>query len=222
VLRAARAEVGRRAAAGGPPWALDADRLAVLVEADPGAGAALDAAAAEARRGYADDEPHGPRARRRARLDCARVAVDELLLAGELVPDGPGRVVLPGFGASTWRALGALRAGASGAERAWAAAVAAEPLSDLGDLAPAGLRDATRDPRLAPLARALHAREAERQDVRDALIRAEAAARHAEGRGLARSLGTIAADAALLGEALAAADRDVAALWDAGVRRARG
>lgn len=225
VLRAARAEVGRRAAAGGPPWALDADRLAVMVEGDPAARGALDAAVAaavpESPFGGPDPES-GPRAARRARIDRARAAVDELLLAGELSPDGPGRVVLPGFGASTWRALGVIRAGAVGPEGAWAAAVAREPLADLGDAAPPGARDLTRDPRLDATARALHAREAVRQDIRDALIRAEAAARHAEGRGLADSLATIAADVARLEAALHAADHDAAALWEAGLRRAGG
>ena len=55
----------------------------------------------------------------------------------------------------------------------WAAAVAAEPLADLGDAAPGGLRGGR--PRLAPAAVALHAWEARRQDVRNALIAAEAA-----------------------------------------------
>ncbi|WP_217924058.1 hypothetical protein [Miltoncostaea oceani] len=225
VLRAARVEVGRRAAAGGPPWALDADRLAAVVEGDPAARGALDAAVAAAGAEGPFDGPGpepGPRAARRARVEAARAAVDELLLAGELAPDGPGRVVLPGFGASTWRALGIIRAGVAGPEGAWAAAVAREPLGDLGDAAPAGTGGGPRDPRLDGTARALHAREAARQDLRDALIRAEAAARHAAARGLDDSLATIAADVAALEAALRAADRDAAALWEAGLRRARG
>ena len=217
-LAAARAEVARRAAAGGPPDALDAGRLAAALEADPACRADLDAAVVATRRDLAFDAPpeiRGPRAERRARHDAALAAIDELLLAGELVPDGPGRVMLPGFGPATWRALDALRT-RSGPAAAWAAAVAAMPLADLGDAAPADLRDLPADPRLAAPARRLLARQAERQDLRDALIRVGAAARHAAGRGLDDSLASIERDAASLAAALARADADLAAMWEAG------
>lgn len=222
VLRAVRREVGRRAAAGGPTEALDAERLARRVEADPEADALLDAAVAEARREFAYDAPPevtGPRARRRARTDRALAAVDELLLAGELAPDGPGRVVLPGFGASTWRAAALLRAGAGGAERAWAAAVVAEPFADLGPDAPAAPDP---DPRLLAPARAVHAREAARQDVRDALIRAEAAARDVAARGGRDGVRALRDDVRALEAALAGIDAALAACWEAGLRRAEG
>jgi len=223
VLRAAREEIGRRAAAGGPPWPLDADRLAGLVEADPAARGILDAAVVEARFVHdAPDDTPGARRARRERHDRAREAVDELLLVGELAPDGPGRVVLPGFGPSTWGALATLRAGARGPEAAWAAALVHDPLADLGDAAPAALTGVPRDPRLAPLARDVHAHEAARQDARDALLRAEAAAGHAAARGLVASLATIRADMALLGAALDDADAAVADLRRRGLARAAG
>ncbi len=183
------------------------------VEADPAARGDLDAALEALRRRHpmADPAGEGPRAARRARLDVALGAVDELLLAGELAPDGPGRVLLPGFGPATWRALRETGA--------WAAAVAAGPLADLGDAAPPGLSRPA-DPALADAARRLLARQAERQDLRDALIRAEASARHAAGRGLQDSLAALERDVGGLQAALDAADADLAALWEAGLRRA--
>ncbi len=222
MLRAARDETGRRAAAGGPPSALEADRLVALLEADPAGRAVLDAATGSEPPSDPTPEERGPRAERRRRRDRALAAIDELLLAGELAPDGPGRVVLPGFGASTWRALDALRAGAGGAEAAWAAALVRDPFADLGDAAPAVAEGPPPDRRLVDLAREVHAHEAARQDMRDALIRAEAAATRTAARGPAESLASIRDDMAALGAALAATDAAVAALWRAGLARAGG
>jgi hypothetical protein len=216
-LAAVRAEVGRRAAEGGPGDALDADAIAAALEADPACRADLEAAAA-ARAELADElvgGVTGPRASRRARRDAALAAVDELLVAGELAPDGPGRVVLPGFGPATWRAIAVLRAG-GGPEGTWAATVAAGPLADLGAAAPRELVAHPADPRRAGAARRLLARQADRQDLRDALIRAGGAARHATTKGYRDSLAAIEREAAALAAEIARADADIAALWDAG------
>lgn len=223
LLRAAREEVARRVAAGARGAAIDADRLAAEVAADPASHALIDAAVAAARRadpGEAPPPPPGARATRRDRVDGARAAIDELLLAGELAPDGPGRVVLPGFGPSTWRALALLRAGAGGADRAWARAIAGQPLADIGLIDPPARPTSPAGRRRARLARAVLAREAERQDLRDALLRAEAASEHAEARGLDDAVATIAADRRRLEAALAACDAAVASLWDEGRRQA--
>jgi hypothetical protein len=147
------------------------------------------------------------------------LAVGALVLMGELAADEPGRLMLPGFGPSTWRALAVLRGGGAGAEAAWAAAVAGPPLRDLGEDAPPGLvREA--EPRLAAAALRLLAVEAERHDVRNALVTAEAARATAAERGNAPGVRTLDEDLAALTRALEAADAAVAAIWDAGVRAA--
>ncbi len=218
-LAAVRAQVGRRAAEGGPGDALDAGAIAAALEADPACHADLEAAAA-AQAELADEPAGAPgaRASRRAHHDAALAAIDELLVAGELAPDGPGRVVLPGFGPATWRAIAVLHAGAGGDEASWAATLAAEPLADLGAAAPRELAAHPADPRRAGAAWRLLARQAERQDLRDALIRAGAAARHAAARGYGDSLAGIERDAAALAAHLARADADIAAMWEAGAR----
>ena len=221
-LAAARREIGRRAAAGSDDPTLRVDALAAAVEDDPRARRELDEAAAERRRVDRPEawwEVPGPRAAREARRAEAHHAIDALVLAGELLPDGPGRVRLPGFGATTWRALALLRAGAPGAEGRWAAAVAAEPLADLGDAAPPGLR-AEPDPRLAPAAVALHAWEARRQDIRNALMAAEAALATTLDAGHAQSARLLRDDLGELERALAAADSRIARAWEDGLREA--
>ena len=222
-LAAARREIGRRAGAGSRDPTMAIDRLAAAVEDDPGARRELDEAAAERRRADRPEawwEVPGPRAAREARRAEAHHAIDELVLTGELVLDGPGRVRLPGFGATTWRALALLRADARGAEGRWAAAVAAEPLADLGDAAPPALPGGRPDPRLASAAQTLHAWEARRQDVRNALIAAEAALATTLEGGHAESARLLRDDLRELEEALAAADSRIARAWEAGLRAA--
>ncbi len=221
-LAAARREIGRRAAAGSDDPTLRVNALAAAVEDDPRARRELDEAAAERRR---VDRPEawwdvpGPRAAREARRAEAHHAIDALVLAGELLPDGPGRVRLPGFGATTWRALALLRSGAAGSARRWAAAVAAEPLADLGEAAPPGLR-VEPDPRLAAAAVALHAGEAHRQDIRNALMAAEAALATTLDAGHAQSARLLRDDLGGLERALAAADSRIARAWEDGLREA--
>jgi len=138
---------------------------------------------------------------------------------GELAADEPDRLLLPGFGPSTWRAIAVLRQGGAGPEAAWAAAVADLPLRDLGDDAPPGLARPA-DPRLAEAALRLLAVEAQRQDVRNALVTAQASRATAAERGNEAGVRMLAEEAAALERALAAADAAVAAMWDAGVRAA--
>jgi hypothetical protein len=218
-----RREVGARAAAGRPDAGIATDALTALVEADPGSEAALAEALEERRRldplGPGADADPGPRERRAARRWEAHQAVGRLILAGELVPDGPDRVVLPGFGGSTWRAIAALE-GAPGPAREWALAVAAEPLADLGEAAPDGLRGAGGDARLAKEAADLHALEALRQDLRHALIGAEGGLGRALERGLADSAAALRAECDELTAHLVALDRAIAGAWDAGERAA--
>ena len=163
----------------------------------------------------------GAAAARRARADEVHHAVGALMLMGELAADEPGRLMLPGFGPSTWRAIAVLREGGGGPEAAWAAAVADLPLQDLGDEAPPGLHRAP-DPRLAEPALRLLAVEAQRQDVRNAVVTAEASRATAAERGNAPGVESIEEDLAALRRALDAADAAVAAIWDAGVRAAGG
>ncbi|MGD9697027.1 MAG: hypothetical protein AB7V42_15355 [Thermoleophilia bacterium] len=223
-LAAARRETGRLAASGTPDEGLARDALASRMEADPAVRRALDMAAADRLREHPADGPDpggGARAGRARRLAEAERALDDLILAGELVPDGPGRVRLPGFGRSTWRAIAALRAGVPAAERRWARAVAAEPAADLGDAAPAflaGLGPA--EPGLAAAARELLAWEALRQDARDALIRATAAAGAALEMGHDVSLRALAADCADIEARIRSIDAEIDARWRAGERRA--
>ena len=214
----------RAAAAGGRPEPdLTPERLAAALEADPTAREALQRAAVARRRAEPPEEPGGAtghRSERRARADEALLAVDALLLAGELVADGPGRLRLPGFGPSTWRAIAVLRAGASGPEGAWAAAVAARPAADLGAAAPAALRGLRADPALARTAAHLLSVEAERQDARHALITAEGALAQTLARGNDAGARLVASDCEALRTAIATADAAADALWTEGLRRA--
>jgi hypothetical protein len=218
-----RREVGARVAAGRPDAGIATDALTALVEADPGSEDALAEALEERRRldplGPGADADPGPRERRAARRWEAHQAIGRLVVSGEVVPDGPDRVVLPGFGGSTWRAIAAL-GDASGPAREWAQAVAAEPLADLGEAAPEGLRGVGTDGRLAKEAADLHALEALRQDLRHALIGAEGGMGRALERGLADSAAALRAECAELTANLEALDRAIAAAWEAGERRA--
>jgi hypothetical protein len=62
--------------------------------------------------------------------------------------------------------------------------------------------------------------EAQRQDVRNALVTAQAARATAAERGNAAGVRMLDEEAAALERALAAADAAVAAMWDEGVRAA--
>jgi hypothetical protein len=222
VLDALRGEVAGWAESGQGPREIAADRVARELADEPRLRPLLDAAVADEHRAdpFGPPPPEGPRARRAARAERVHATLDALVLAGQLVLDGPGRLALPGFGPSTWRAVAALRAGAAGPEARWAAAVAREPAGDLGDAAPAALRALDAPPALAGLARRVHAWEARRQDARDALLRAAAAEASAAGRGLSDSVESLRRDAAELEAVIAAADAAVARLWDEGLRRA--
>ena len=161
----------------------------------------------------------GPAAARRARADEVHHAVHALRLMGELAADEPGRLALPGFGPSTWRAIAVLRDGGTEPEEAWAAAVADLPLQDLGDEAPPGLARPA-DPRLGEGALRLLAVEAQRQDVRNALVTAEASRATAAERGNQAGVRMLDEEVGALERALEAADVAVAAMWDQGVRAA--
>lgn len=222
-LTAARREVGRRAAAGACDAVLAVDALAEAVEADPAAQADLEAAVAERRRQDPLGEAWratGARAERSRRLAEAGRAIGGLVLAGELSPDGPGRVRLPGFGGSTWRAVALLRAGAGGPEGRWAATVAAPPAADLGDACPAYMRGLRPDPALAPAAARMHRAEALRQDWRHALLTTAAAAGAAAGAGHAVEAEALRTECAGLEALIARADREIAAAWEAGLAAA--
>jgi hypothetical protein len=222
-LAAIRREVGHRAAAGEEDAGLAMDRVAAALEADPAGRALLDEA--ERRRWPLDapetgERPAGARAGRERRAAAAHRALGELVLAGELVPDGPSRVGLPGFGRSTWRAIALLREGAAGPPARWAAALAAGPAADLGEAAPPFLRSLEPPAGLAPAAARLHALEAHRQDARDALLRASASMGAAIEAGNDRGARSLRRDCDELEARIARLDAAIAAAWDDGLRRA--
>jgi hypothetical protein len=222
LLAAARRETGRRAGAGRDDPALELDALAAALEDDPSDRTAL--AAAETARRREDlveaDPPSGARALRERRAAEAHRAAGELILAGELVPDGPGRVRLPGFGGSTWRSIALLRGGVSGPARLLAEAVAAEPGADLGDAAPEFLRGLRLDRRLVDAARRIHVLEALRQDARDALLSAEAALAAALEAGHEDSARLLRDDCATLDARITEIDAAIGLAWEDGMRQA--
>lgn len=218
VLATARRAVADAVAAGGPEPDLTPARLVAALEADPAAREALDRAGAARRRREEPLDAPGtdPRSARRGREDEALRAVDALLLDGELQQDGPGRVRLPGFGPSTWRALAILARDPGGPDAAWAAAVAFHPLGDLGDAAPPGLRRAPPDADREAIALRILAMEAHRQDLRHALIGGEASAASARERGEEASARLLDADCATLRAAIEETDAAVAVAWREG------
>lgn len=224
VLTAARRIVGRAiAAARTRPPDLSVAAIAALLEEDDTARAGLDAAAGERLRSEVADDAtfaEGAAAARRRRADEVHYAVDRLVLQGELALDGPGRMALPGFGPSTWRAIAVLRERPGGEAERLAAAVAAPPLGDLGDAAPPELRELGPDPALARAARAILALDAERQDLRNALFTVESHLATAIERGNSVGARRVAADLVAVRDALDAADRAAAERWEAGLRAA--
>ena len=222
LLTAARREVGRAALTAPEAPSLSAERLADAVEADPETHADLERARLGRLRSdpwEAGDPADGARAERRGRLDAARRAIDGLVLAGELVHDGPGRLRLPGFGPATWRAVTLLRE--DGAD-AWARALVAEPAADLAAAAPDFLTGLARDPERNGLVQRMHAWEARRQDARDALLRALAAEATARERGLDDAARTIRADCDALEAEIRRCDDAIAAIWTAGSGESAG
>ncbi|MGE0026783.1 MAG: hypothetical protein AB7U07_06710, partial [Thermoleophilia bacterium] len=208
-------------AEGGGAPELSLDRLTAWLEDDPEARAALDAAAAERSRREVPEvaADTGAAAARRARADEVHHAVHALRLMGELAAEGPDRLQLPGFGPSTWRAIAILRRGEPGPEADWAAAVADLPLQDLGDEAPPGMARPA-DPRLGEGALRLLALEAQRQDVRNALVTAQSWRAAAAERGNEAGVRMQEEEAEALERALAAADAAIDTIWDDGVRAA--
>lgn len=222
MLAAARREIGRRAGAGRADPSIAVEALVAALEADPDDRAVLDAAehAHRAVEFLESGPPSGARALRERRAAEVHRAVGELILAGDLVSDGAGRVRRPGFGGTTWRAIALLRAGARGPERLLAAAVAAQPGSDLGPAAPPFLAGLRADPRLLDVARLLHALEAVRQDARVALLAAEAALAAAAERGQEDSARIVRADCASLAARIGDIDAAIESAWAAGLRQA--
>ena len=129
--------------------------------------------------------------------------------------------MLPGFGPSTCRALEVLRAGGDGPEARWATTVAVVSVENLGNEEPPYLRGLTPDPALAPTAREMLAVEARRQDLRNALITAEAVLAAATERRNVPGARAVAAECDVIRGALEKADVAVRDLWDAGVSAAR-
>jgi hypothetical protein len=136
------------------------------------------------------------------------------------VADGAGRVRLPGFGGTTWRAIALLRSGAQGPQRLLAEAVAAEPGDDLGPAAPPFMSGLRADPLLVESARRLHGLEALRQDARNALLAGAAALVSAVEGGHDESARLIRADCAVLEGRIAEVDAAIERTWEAGLRRA--
>jgi hypothetical protein len=214
--------VGGRAAAARDDPSLAVEGLAAAMESDAGDREALAAAELERRPTelLAGEPPSGARALRERRAAEAHRAVGELILAGELVADGAGRVRLPGFGGTTWRAIALLRSGAQGPQRLLAEAVAAEPGDDLGPAAPPFMSGLRADPLLVESARRLHGLEALRQDARNALLAGAAALVSAVEGGHDESARLIRADCAVLEGRIAEVDAAIERTWEAGLRRA--
>lgn len=214
-----RREVADRVAGGVEDAGARLDHVASVLDEDGAARAVLAAAAAERRR----RDPYGlgaiDRSPRQDRLDRAgevHDAAGDLVLARRLRPDGDGRVVLPGFGPATWRALAILRAGEVGARRAWARAVALAAGESLGETAPAFVRAGPLDVRLTEQAAHLHLLEAARQDMRDQLLRNGAAIGVALDRGNAAGVAMLQEECAAQERQIAEVDGLILRVWRAG------
>lgn len=223
-LAAVRRQVGRRSESGPPDAGLSVEQVSAALEADPADRAMLDQAADARRRSHPPERfDHAPSARagRQDRAEEARQAVGDLILAGGLIADGPGRVRLPGFGATTWRALALLRGGGAGGPGGrWASTVAAQPAADLGDAAPPFLRGLRPEPSLTRAAARLHALEAVRQDARHALLSASASLAAALEGGYGDSAAALRGDCDELQARIAQLDAAIERAWRDGLTRA--
>ncbi len=214
-----RAEVARRAQIGQEDAGASTAALAALLEDDELARGPLDDAAdARRRRILFDEYDTGPRQRRVDREAEVHAAVGRLTLRAELVADGLDRVVLPGYGVGTWRAIAALREHPAGS--GWAAAVAAGPAADLGEHAPRFLRQLDPDPRLSEPAAKLHMLQAHRQDVRNALMVAEFAIGVAMEAENTQGIESLSQEAATCARQLEFLDREIDTAWADGERAA--
>ncbi|MCU0306510.1 MAG: hypothetical protein MUE51_01845 [Thermoleophilia bacterium] len=217
-------EVGRRIGDGRPDAGIAVDRLGALLEADEAGRAALETAVLASEGRLSDweracREPPSPREARIARMHEVRDAVGRLVLGGGLQPDGPGRVCLPCFGPATLRAL-ARAEDPDGAERRWARALLAAPAAVLGTAAPAGIAGTGPDPDLDELAQTMHRLGAVRQDLRDAMLGAEARAAWAAQRGQVPEAAALTREAERAAADLARVDAALDEAWAVGVSAA--
>jgi hypothetical protein len=220
VLAALRADIAGRAAVGIEDAGRAKAALGARLEGDPATSALLEeAAAARRRRDQFGGGNDGPRRRRIDREAEAHAALGRLLLRGELVADGLDRVVLPGFGTATWRAIRSLREDAQ-QQPSWEVAVAAGPAEDLDSSAPPFLVGLSPDPRLAEPAARVHLIQAHRQDVRNALLVAQFATGVAIDANNTRGVDSLRAEAEACARQLEVLDSEIDAAWEAGQRLA--
>jgi len=219
VLQWLRRVVAERIARGRDDPGARTERIAAALEEDPATRPML-ANAAETRRrrdpyGAGAEEP-SPRRNRIARCWEVHLATDALVLSRGLVLDGADRVLLPGFGPATWRAIGILRDDGGGAEGAWARAVVAAALAHLGPAAPHALGGQAMDMRLREPAERVHVLEAARQDLRHALLMSDAAIGVAVDRGNTDGADVLRADCAEREAQIAQVDLMIVEAWQAG------
>jgi hypothetical protein len=206
-------EVAAREAAGREDAGEHVARIAAALERSGDAVGRLDDAARRHAEPYGESpEPPGPRHDRLARREEVVRATGVLVRAGRLVEDGPDRVALPGFGPATWRALAVLRAGATGAERTWAIAVAGPALKTLGR----GTGGAGHDPRLDDLAERIRLLEGARQRLRHALLATDAAIGVARDLGNAPGVSSLDAECAEHEQDIARLDAMIVTAWREG------
>jgi len=225
LLGVVRGIVAARITRGPEDAGVDLGEVEQRAAGDAEATARLDAAVEAAQTPdmrWLTPEPPGVRERRAARTHEVREALGLLLLAGDLAADGPERHALPGWGASTWRAVAVLVRSGDAAAHPWEAAVARLPLADLGPGAPAPLHGLRAPPALEVPARRLLAAEAERQDLRHGLLTAATRLAAALDRGVHDAAAALADDCAQLSARIDLLDRMSALLWEDGAARARG
>ena len=219
VLQRLRRVVAERIVRGRDDPGERTERIAAALEEDPATRPVL-ADAADTRRRR---DPYGigaeersPRRDRIARCWEVHLAADALVLSRGLVLDGTDRVLLPGFGPATWRAIGILRAGRAGAEGAWARAVAGVALANLGPATPPGLAARAMDMRLQAPAERVHMLEGARQDLRHALLMSDAAIGVAVDRGNTAGADVLRAECAEREAQIAQVDLMIVEAWGAG------
>ena len=222
VMALLRRDVAERAAAGVDDASQAKSTLAARLEDDQDGRTLLEESATARRlRDRLGEDNDGPRQRRIDREAEVHAAVGQLLLEGGLVADGLDRVVLPGFGAGTWRAIASLRVG-SASPSGWEAAVAAGPAEDLGMSAPPFLLGLRPDARLAEPAARLHLLQAHRQDVRNALLVAQFATGVAIDADNVRGVESLRSEAEACARQLEVLDAEIEAAWDIGRMLALG